>query len=246
MKQGGWAFISHSRKDISKVRFIRNELEKRGFEPLLFYLKCLNDEDEIEELIKREINERKWFIYVESENSKCSKWVQTEREYIKSLNNKKVFTIDITQSIDEQLERIETISRKLKVYISYVPTDKEIYNEIKNYLLKKDLLILSDIDEQVDINYINTVEERLKESCRDGFVIPIITKNSVNSNYLKIEIMTAKEHNAKIIPIIVGNMNYSILKQIHLMHYQAFKISENVTQEELYNIYTFIEHFIDN
>ena len=39
MKDGGWTFISHSHKDISQERYIRNELEKRGFEPLMFYLK---------------------------------------------------------------------------------------------------------------------------------------------------------------------------------------------------------------
>ena len=66
-KDGGWIFISHSHLDIELVRKIRNELEAKGFEPLLFYLKCLNDDSEIEDLIKREINEREWFIYVDSE-----------------------------------------------------------------------------------------------------------------------------------------------------------------------------------
>lgn len=57
-KDGGWIFISHSHLDIDIVRRIRNKLEDRGFEPLMFFLKCLNDDNEIESLIKREINER--------------------------------------------------------------------------------------------------------------------------------------------------------------------------------------------
>lgn len=57
-KDGGWIFISHSHLDIDIVRKIRNKLEDRGFEPLMFFLKCLNDDNEIESLIKREINER--------------------------------------------------------------------------------------------------------------------------------------------------------------------------------------------
>lgn len=65
-KEGGWVFLSHSHQDINKVRKIRNLLEQRGFEPLLFFLKCLTDDDEIEDLIKREITEREWFIYVVS------------------------------------------------------------------------------------------------------------------------------------------------------------------------------------
>ena len=70
--EGGWVFISHSHQDIAKVRYIRNRLEQRGFEPLLFFLKCLSDEDEIEGLIKREISEREWFIYADSDNSRNS------------------------------------------------------------------------------------------------------------------------------------------------------------------------------
>mgnify|MGYP000774152934 FL=1 len=72
-KDGGWIFISHSHLDIDIVRRIRNKLEDRGFEPLMFFLKCLNDDNEIESLIKREINEREWFIYVESDNAANSR-----------------------------------------------------------------------------------------------------------------------------------------------------------------------------
>lgn len=80
--KGGYIFLSHSHDDITKVRQIRNTLEENGFEPLCFYLKCLNDDSEIEDLIKREIDAREWFVFVNSENSRKSKWVTLEREYI--------------------------------------------------------------------------------------------------------------------------------------------------------------------
>ena len=44
-KQGAWIFVSHSHRDLEKVRQIRNELEKRGHNPLLFFLKCLEDDN---------------------------------------------------------------------------------------------------------------------------------------------------------------------------------------------------------
>ena len=37
--------IYHSHRDLEKVRRIRNELERRGHQPLLFFLKCLESED---------------------------------------------------------------------------------------------------------------------------------------------------------------------------------------------------------
>lgn len=64
----GYIFISHSHKDIEKVRQIRNDMENAGFDPLCFFLKCLTDEDEIEGLIKREIDSRELFVYIDSPN----------------------------------------------------------------------------------------------------------------------------------------------------------------------------------
>ena len=93
--KGGYIFLSHSHDDIEKVREIRNSLEKNGFEPLCFYLKCLDDDSEIEDLIKREIDAREWFVFVNSENSRRSKWVTLEREYIERTNKKKSKSNDL-------------------------------------------------------------------------------------------------------------------------------------------------------
>lgn len=37
--------VSHPHRDLEKVRRIRNELERRGHNPLLFFLKYLEDDD---------------------------------------------------------------------------------------------------------------------------------------------------------------------------------------------------------
>ena len=47
MREGGcWIFLSHSSKDIDKVRLIRNEFEKMGHYPLAFHLRCLSTDTE--------------------------------------------------------------------------------------------------------------------------------------------------------------------------------------------------------
>ena len=43
-----WVFLSHSKKDYEKVREVRNLLEEQNFRPLMFFLKCLNDDEEID------------------------------------------------------------------------------------------------------------------------------------------------------------------------------------------------------
>lgn len=66
-QSGAWIFLSHSNKDFEKVREIRNELEKRGHKPILFYLKCLeNDNAMLPDLLRREIAAREWFILRDS------------------------------------------------------------------------------------------------------------------------------------------------------------------------------------
>ena len=74
-------FLSHSHKDIEKVRKIRDILEILGCEPLMFFLKCLDDNNgELEDFIKREIDARNVFLYCRSRNAEGSEWVQKELE----------------------------------------------------------------------------------------------------------------------------------------------------------------------
>lgn len=64
MDKGIWVFLSHSNKDYEKVRQVRNILEQQGYRPLMSFLNCLNDDNEIHGLIKREIDSRENLYYV--------------------------------------------------------------------------------------------------------------------------------------------------------------------------------------
>jgi hypothetical protein len=206
MKQGGWIFISHSHQDIQKVRRIRNRSEELGLEPLMFYLKCLTDENEIEELIKREIDERDWFIYADSAHARDSKWVKTEREYIESLTGKNVFTICLDGNIEEQLATIEHISRQLKVFIVSGYRDRLLVERIRDKLLEKDMMVLYDdesLPEEIELGM--SVEEKLQLIFNDGFVLFVITEQVASSEYIRFEITRTHQLGGKIVPVYVGN-----------------------------------------
>ena len=240
-KDGGWLFISHSHKDIDIVRKIRNLFEEHGFEPLMFYLKCLSDKDEVESLIKREINEREWFIYVDSPNSEKSHWVQTERDYIATLSGKKIFTIHIDKNIEAQVDHI---TRQLKVFISYSHSDRRIYNLLKNALLNKDYLVLDDQNFTISDDLLTQVGSAIMDSARNGFVILLIGEKTKNSCFIKKEIELAKQNDAKIVPVYIGNasLDYELLSLIG--ENQGVHIDSTPTKEQIEEIVSQIEHHI--
>ena len=241
MKQGGWIFISHSHQDIQKVRLIRNRLEEKGLEPLMFYLKCLSDEQEIEELIKREIDERDWFIYADSRNARGSKWVRTERDYIEGLTGKNVFTINLDGDIDQQLAAIDHITRQLKVFIVSAFADRPLADRIRDRLVKRDMMVLYD-DEPLpgDLELTMSTEEKIQQAFNDGFVLFLITERVASSDFIRYEITRTHEMGGKIVPVYVGRATLPESVRFMLMDSVGVTVSSCPTDEELDRVVSLI------
>lgn len=240
-KDGGWVFISHSHLDIETVRKIRNRLEEKGFEPLMFYLKCLNDDDEIENLIKREIDAREWFIYVESENSLKAKWVKSERDYIATLKGKKVFCIDMKKDV---LEQVDKITKQLKIFISCSCKDMAICETIKQALLSKDFLALNDEKAAVGADLEDSFKQMLDISAREGFVLLIVTENSSDSEYLRLEIEYTRKAGGKIIPVYVGDATLDNIWDDYIREIAGIHMDKEPTDEQLEKLISHINHQI--
>lgn len=113
-----WVFLSHSHKNYNKVIQVRNLLEKRNIRPIMFFLKCLEDDTEVDALIKREIDSRHRFILCDSKNAKKSNWVQEEVKYIKEEKNRSYETIDLdNMSIEEIDNKLHEFEKRLSIYI---------------------------------------------------------------------------------------------------------------------------------
>ena len=73
---------------MEKVRRIRNELERRRHNPLLFFLKCLEADDARRpDIIRDEIKTRTFFVLCNARASRRSKWVKQEIELVKQVTN---------------------------------------------------------------------------------------------------------------------------------------------------------------
>ena len=89
-----YIFFSHSQEDITKARRVRDYLESNSFEPILFNLKCLKDSDELTDLARREIETRKWFLYLDSRAARSSARVKAEAAYAGQMQ-KKIYKVNL-------------------------------------------------------------------------------------------------------------------------------------------------------
>ncbi len=138
-----WVFLSHSNKDYEKVRLVRNMLEEHSMRPLMFFLHCLNDDDELDSLIKREIDCRTRFILCDSENARKSRWVQKEVEYILS-QNRIYQTIDLKDNIEIIYDKLKPFIRRTKVFISYNREEYSIAKQVYERLSEYDFMVYLD------------------------------------------------------------------------------------------------------
>ena len=215
MKNGGcWIFLSHSSKDIMRVRMIRNAFEKNGQNPLAFHLRCLTTDTEegkreLDNLIKREIEAREWFVFCESDAARASQYVRMEKEYIKKFPNKKIWTIDMTLSDEEIIQRVEEICTLLKVFVSYRESDcAEIMDLIADELEKKDFDVRLHETLSAGTSWLAETKRDIKEAATSGFILILITPKYLESVYCQAElrqIMRISEK-AKIIAIKIGNV----------------------------------------
>ena len=209
-------FISHSHLDIEKVRVIRDIIEETFFyEPILFFLKCLSDEIEIKDLIRREINERVWFVYCNSRHAAESEYVQMERNYISELIGKGAYKHLLEVDLDEfdiwDERCIEYIRkqvayqiRKTKIFLSYAHSDEPLVAKIREFLLDRGYSVWDDMDLPASSDWSIYVGSKIREhSYRDGLVLSILSEAANDSMAASMENKYARDNGAMIVTIAI-------------------------------------------
>jgi hypothetical protein len=234
--EGSWIFLSHSSKDIERIRLIRNEFEKWGQNPLAFHLKCLNlDTQENErflfDLIKKEIEARNWFVYCESKSAQNSKYVQLEREYVEKIGKVQIWKLDLNKPIDEIILEIKTICTRLQVFLSYSIQDYDgIVQNLIDELKKNDFSVWTSENNSQNSQLINT-DNAISAIAKKGFFLSLITEESLKTQNIWEELEVAKQNNAIIIVLIFGDTELEKHFKEHFFenfkrntHYDYFRI----------------------
>jgi hypothetical protein len=193
MGEGAWIFLSHSHKDFDRVREVRNELEAQGHHPLLFFLKCLDDESEIDGLIRREIEVRSWFILCDSPNSRASRWVQEERKIIAGLSFHTSATVNLDDPIPGQLSSISGLTRRASVFLSYTHADRQTAKRIEDSLRVDDFGVFSDLQIAAGTSWLAEIDTALNTAVDRGAVLVLLSRSSMTSEWQKREVAMALE-----------------------------------------------------
>lgn len=246
MLHGGcWIFLSHASKDIELVRRVRNEFEKYGQNPLAFHLRCLDEEyprkeEELWDLIYREIDAREWFVYCKSPEAEDSDNVLRERQYIERSGKNKIWMLDMTEEWDAIATKIHKICADLEVFISYAHQDHQVAAVLQRVLIDKDYSVWTP-DDNMNIGDDCGVQigNAISRCAEQGFYVLLISENSLKSQFVEKELEYATSQGAWIIPIVIGDI---VLPQwLERWLGQYFRISEQTIRTDFEKVVAMID-----
>lgn len=221
-----WVFLSHSNLDYDNVRRVRDLLENDGFRPIMFYLKCLEDnkdDTELESLLSREIDSRNRFILCKSKHTNTDprpRWVEFEINHIKS-RNRYYQTVDIETTDEDLKKQLASFRKNSTAYISYSRNDQYLYDVVQQSLrTKMDYKVFDAKTDLTGGNFADSIFKEIDNAIENGVFIPIITENSLASNWCWDEIRYALQHpSSRIIPLVHEGINKSTPNYDRLMFY---------------------------
>lgn len=255
IEEGFWVFVSHSTKDFERVRLVRNVLEDSGFRPILFYLKCLENETEVNDLLKREIDARKRFILCDSPNAQASKFVQSEVDYIRS-KDRMYEIIDLSQinlkgqDVEKEvLELIKPFKRRTKVFINNDHKDSKIRSIVKTIFEAEGFSVVDSTSifydawcnipggsatwaDDVDRLSRMFLRSEIESTLNEGYFVSLISTTSIKNDLQLFEIEQAFDvDSSRVFPVIINDVKIDVLP-ISLQKKNILNVSEIQSEEE--------------
>ncbi len=203
-----WVFVSHSNRDLETVRRVRNALEEAGGQPILFFLKCVSDHDELDDLIRREIRSRSVFLLCDSPSARESKWVQDEIACVRELTGKIVEELQLDGDWEKQLGAITRLIFRSTVFLSYSRRyDHDLVDSVKRVLLAKGLVVM-ELGSFVPARMHDLVQRTVDKAMECGSFLQFLSVGASESPYLIAEgegVISRDE--SRYLPIALDSIN---------------------------------------
>jgi hypothetical protein len=178
----------------------------------MFYLKCLSNDEEIDDLIKREIDCRTRFIICESDNSKASKWVKSEVEYIKS-QHRTYETIDLSKSESEIEAQLDQLVKSTQIFLSYSRSDYELVNAVYSHVCKYEIRCYFDVESLASGYFHKKISHALSLAKDFGFIAFFASQHSLSSPYCMKEVQEAVELGANVFILLLDKYAKDHIKE---------------------------------
>jgi hypothetical protein len=203
---GAWVFVSHSHKDLPEVTKVRNDLESQGFKPLLFFLKCLEDDAaELPDLLCREIKARRFFVLCESENSRSSVWVQKEVEIVRSLG-RTYEVVNLDKEEHQSQEIIKRLARRSKVFVSSSHSDSEIASRIALRLRQEEYEVFDADSIPSGSSWADEIHSGISKAAKEGFVLLLLSKRAAESKWVATDLQEALALKGPVVPVMIEDV----------------------------------------
>lgn len=195
-------FVSYSTVDESIARIVRNLFEERGHDTQLLKLQQTMTDDFIMDLLRKEVAANDWMVVIDSQHAKQSNWVMFERA-VAGIYHKRIYHIDAdqantsgdNQSLGAYLStEVASISRRLRVFISYAARDSASAARIRETLEQEGYETLDGrgiSDVKGGPEWEGQVRQAIQLTMQKGVLIFLVSKASGQSVYARSELMLA-------------------------------------------------------
>ena len=175
--------------------------------------------------MQREIAERVWFVYCQSENAEKSKYVQQERAYLDGLiaRGKRINKIQIELDKFELWEpgckeyirdQVFRGIRKSKLYLANARDDNNFVMPLTELFTGNGYRTHFLAHPEHYFNFLSSVEDVIEShTYEDGAVLAFISERAFDSDYVISELNYASSKRAVIIPVFMDDGNVDIKKQ---------------------------------
>lgn len=181
-----WIFVSHSVKDLEQVRRIRNEIESKGANPILFFLKQKVDDELLRTFLQNEIAARNFFILCDSANSRSSDYVQFEVGHVQALPHVRRTTIDLSLPWDQQARKIDNLLNYATVFLSYPHAERDRVMPYADFLKSEDYAVFDPATSiSMGAPWQQAIQDAIVEAGSHGNMVLFLTQSSLQSRYVE-------------------------------------------------------------
>ncbi len=162
----------------------------------MFFLKALDDHEELRALLQREIDARTSSCSVTAKPP-VSRGVHEEHEYVRSLAGKRVATITLAAAWEKQLATIDTMLKLTTAFLSYAHIDRDRVLPFADLLADYDMAVWTDLQLQTGQSWAASIEAALRKAAEDGYLVAFLSAASLRSQWVASEMRSAPAMSAQ-------------------------------------------------